>query len=235
MNPRIVAFDGDDTLWFHEHVFTEAQKKIQAIMARYLNTEIWSAKFSEIEVGNLRYYGYGVKSFILSVIETATTLCGDRIDGRAVGELLDIGKSMLQQNVNVLEGTQQVLKTVGEGRRLVLITKGDPVEQTYKLEASGLIKQFQVIEIVRDKTPETYRSILSKLGGDADEFVMVGNTIRSDVLPVLEVGGWAIHIPQDLVWEHEVAPAPVGHPRFAQVASIQGVPEVIHDWEAASA
>ncbi len=233
MTPRIVAFDGDDTLWFHEHVFAAAQADIQAIMARHIDIELWSSKFSELEVSNLRYYGYGVKSFILSVIETATTLCGDKIDGNTVGELLEIGKSMLQQNVNVLKGTAEVLKIVGEGRRLVLITKGDPVEQSYKLEASGLMKQFQVIEIVREKTPETYRSIVSKLGGDVNEFVMVGNTVRSDVLPVLEIGGWAIYIPQDLVWEHEVAPTPVGHPRFAQVASIDLVPEVIQSWEAA--
>jgi len=230
MNPRIVAFDGDDTLWFHEHVFTTAQERIEAIMARHVDIELWSKAFSEIEIRNLRHYGYGVKSFILSVIETATTLCGEQFDGNTVGELLEIGKSMLRQDVNVLKGTEYALKAVAEGRRLVLITKGDPVEQSYKIEASGLLRQFQVVEIVLEKTPETYRSIISKLGGDASEFVMVGNTMRSDVLPVLEIGGWAIHIPQDLVWEHEHAPAPIGHPRFAQVASIEQVPQTIARW-----
>lgn len=230
MNPRIVAFDGDDTLWFHEHVFLAAQDQIRDIMAPHAGEAEWAAAFSRIEVENLRYYGYGIKSFILSVVDAATTLAGDKISGRELSRIIEIGKSMLQQDVNVLEGAADVLKRVREGRRLVLITKGDPVEQTYKLDASGLVGLFDVVEIVREKTPDTYRSILAKIAAAPEEFVMVGNTIKSDVLPVLEIGARAIHIAQDLVWEHEIAPAPVGEPRFAQAPDIEAVPDIITQW-----
>jgi putative hydrolase of the HAD superfamily len=232
--PSIVAFDGDDTLWFHEHVFVTAQERIRAIMQQYVSESLWSETFSRIEIENLRHYGYGVKSFILSVLESATVAAPGRLTSQEVSQILEIGKSMLQQDVNVLQGAHDALTSVrAEGCRLVLITKGDPVEQSYKLEASGLVELFDVIEIVREKTPDTYRAILAKLSGAADTFVMVGNTIKSDVLPVLDIGGRAIHIPHELVWEHEAAPAPLGHPRFAQAPSLEAVPPLIANWFAA--
>jgi putative hydrolase of the HAD superfamily len=201
---EMIAFDADDTLWHNEVHYRDTQAQFLHILSPWAKPERVNAVLNEIEMGNLALYGYGVKAFTLSMLETAVKVSGARIEGEAVGQILALGREMLQQEVTLLPGVEETLNILANDYPLMVITKGDILDQTNKVKRSGLEHYFRRVEVVSDKTPLTYQEVLSKNQIDPARFVMVGNSIRSDVLPVLALGGSAVHIPADTTWEHEM-------------------------------
>jgi putative hydrolase of the HAD superfamily len=224
MRITTVGFDADDTLWHNETIFRLTQDRLRALMSDFAAPEALNAKLAEVEARNLRLYGYGVKGFTLSMIETAMELTDHQAPGRLVAEILAAGREMLSHPVEPLPGVEEALADLADGYRLVLITKGDLLHQEQKLAASGLGELFAAVEIVSEKDASTYARVFERYGTGAGEAVMAGNSMRSDVLPALEAGAWGAHIPYHITWHHEVAEAPSDHPRFAELASIAELP-----------
>lgn len=204
-NFRMVAFDGDDTLWENEALYRSVRAEFLNSLSHYpLNGDV-EQQVHDIEVRNLKYYGYGVSGFIFSLIETGIELTGGKYSGADVLQLLNRAKEMLTGEVRLLENAQETLATLAARVPLILITKGDLRHQRLKIDRSGLRPFFQSLEIVSDKTAATYAEILETHNIPPDRFLMVGNSLRSDILPVLEIGGWAVYVPNELTWDHESA------------------------------
>jgi len=224
MRITTVGLDADDTLWHNEGIFRLTQDRFLALMADHADSEALQTRLREVEKRNLRLYGYGVKGFTLSMIETAMELTDNNAPGRLIAEILAAGREMLDHPVETLPGVDQALAQLSEGYRLVLITKGDLLHQETKLAASGLGELFAAVEIVSEKDASTYERVFARHGTGAAQAVMCGNSMRSDILPALEAGAYAAHVPYPLIWEHEMADAPQGHPRFAELAAITDLP-----------
>jgi len=222
-----IAFDADDTLWHNERLFDYAQDRFAALLGEYREAAWIRERLFETETRNLAHFGYGIKAFALSMLETATELTEGRITGAHVTALLDLTKEMLAAKVELLPGVAETVKALAKGRRLLVITKGDLLDQQSKMERSGLAPFFEHVEVVSDKTAEAYGKIFARHGMDPGRLLMVGNSLRSDVIPALDVGAWAVHVPYETTWLHEVADAPSGHPRFREAASIDSVPEIV--------
>ncbi|MBU1378587.1 MAG: HAD family hydrolase [Alphaproteobacteria bacterium] len=221
MRITTVGLDADDTLWHNETIFRLTQDRLREMMADFADHAATNAKLAEVEKRNLRLYGYGVKGFTLSVIETAMELTGGNPPGRLIADILAAGREMLAHPVEPLPGVDQALADLAEaGYRLVLITKGDLLHQEQKLAASGLGDLFAAVEIVSEKDASTYSRVFDRYGTGAAEAVMCGNSMRSDILPALEAGCWGAYIPYHITWEHEVAEPPGDHPRFVELSSI---------------
>lgn len=227
MSITTVGLDADDTLWHNESIFRLSQDRFKALMADVADAAVLEAKLAEVEARNLRLYGYGVKGFTLSMIETAMELAGGEAPPGVVREILAAGREMLAHPVEPLAGVDGALARLSERYRLVLITKGDLLHQEQKLAASGLGDLFAAVEIVSEKDASTYARVFARHGTGPAEAVMCGNSLRSDVLPALEAGAWAAHVPYPLVWAHEMADAPAGHPRFAELETIADLPDWI--------
>jgi len=227
----LVAFDGDDTLWHNERSYREARERFRRLVARagvVLSSQQIEECVNRTEVANLALYGYGVSSFVLSLAETAIDRTSGRISGGDLRDLIDLAKQMLTEEIELFPGTEETLGTLAATWPLMLITKGDLLHQRSKLERSGLIGCFRHIEVVSHKTTDVYTSILARHGVAPDRFVMVGNSLRSDVLPVVEAGGWAVYVPAAVSWSHEDAEAPVHlHGRFVEVPALERVPDAI--------
>ena len=227
----LIAFDGDDTLWHNERSYREARERFRRLVARagvVLSSEQIEECVNQTEVANLALYGYGVSSFVLSLAETAIDLTGGRISGADLRDLIDLAKQMLTEEIELFPGAEETLKTLAATWPVMLITKGDLLHQRSKLERSGLIGCFRHVEVVSHKTTDVYTSILGRHGVAPDRFVMVGNSLRSDVLPVVEAGGWAVYVPAAVSWSHEDAEAPVHlHGRFVEVPALERVPDAI--------
>jgi putative hydrolase of the HAD superfamily len=227
----LIAFDGDDTLWHNERSYREARERFRRLVARagvVLSQQQIDDCVNRTEVANLAYYGYGVSSFVLSLTETAIDLTGGQISGGDLRDLIDLAKHMLAEKIEVFPGAQETLMTLAATWPLMLITKGDLLHQRSKLERSGLVNWFQHVEIVSHKTPDVYTSILARHAVAPERFVMVGNSLRSDILPVVEAGGWAVYVPAAVSWSHEDAEAPAHlHGRFVEVPALERVPEAI--------
>jgi putative hydrolase of the HAD superfamily len=223
-----VGFDADDTLWHNETIFRLTQARLRELVASVAAAEAVDAKLAEVERRNLALYGYGVKGFTLSMIETVMELTGGDPPGRVVADILAAGREMLSHPVEPLPGVRQALEDLSHGYRLVLITKGDLLHQEQKLAASGLGEMFAAVEIVSEKDASTYARVFDRYGTGADQAAMCGNSLRSDVIPALEAGAWAAHVPYALTWAHELADAPSGHPRFAELASIAELPDWVN-------
>jgi putative hydrolase of the HAD superfamily len=209
MDIHWIGFDADDTLWVNERLYREARTRFDALLAGYgVDPAEADRRIDEIEVQNLQWYGYGVMSFGLSLIEAAVDLTQGRIAGQGISQVLQLTKEMITAEVELLDGAEQVLAELSSAHPLLLITKGEPNHQHSKIERSGLRRHFRQVEIVPDKTPATYAEILKRQAVEPANFLMVGNSLKSDILPVVAMGGWAIHIPSDLTWEHEVAEIP---------------------------
>jgi putative hydrolase of the HAD superfamily len=219
-----VGLDADDTLWHNETLFRLTQQRFFDLLADVAEPETLAQRLAEVEKRNLRLYGYGVKGFTLSMIETAMELTGGEAPPRVVREILASGREMLTEPVEPLPGVDQALARLSERCRLVLITKGDLLHQEQKLAASGLGDLFAAVEIVSEKDASTYARVFARHGTGPAEAVMCGNSVRSDVLPALEAGAWAAYVPYPLVWTHEQADVPEGHLRFAQLASLSELP-----------
>ncbi len=227
MTITTIGLDADDTLWHNETLFRLTQDRFFSLLADQVEPGVTAARLAEVEQRNLRLYGYGVKVFTLSMIETAMELTAGRVDTSVIREILAAGRDMLAEPVEPLPGVEATLARLSETHRLVLITKGDLLHQEEKLAASGLGDLFVAVEIVSEKRAETYARVFDRHGTGADQALMCGNSMRSDILPALEAGAWAAHVPYPLTWAHEEAEAPVGHPRFGELANISQLPDWI--------
>lgn len=224
MRITTVGLDADDTLWHNETIFRLTQDRFRALMADVAAPEALEAKLAQVERRNLALYGYGVKGFTLSMIETAMELTGNEAPSRIIAEILAAGREMLTHPVEPLPGVETALADLSNDYRLLLITKGDLLHQEQKLAASGLGELFAQVEIVSEKDASTYDRVFGRHGTGAAQAVMCGNSMRSDILPALEAGAYAAHVPYPLTWAHEMADAPEGHPRFAELNSIADLP-----------
>ncbi|MDB5444395.1 MAG: hydrolase, haloacid dehalogenase-like family [Phenylobacterium sp.] len=225
MRITTVGLDADDTLWHNESIFRLTQDRFRALMAEVAAADALDARLAEVERRNLALYGYGVKGFTLSMIETAMEITEAKAPARIIADILAAGREMLTHPVEPLPGVRPALADLAKDYRLVLITKGDLLHQEQKLAASGLGELFAAVEIVSEKDASTYSRVFARYGTGAGEAAMCGNSMRSDVLPALEAGAYAAHVPYSLTWAHELAEAPVGHPRFAELPSISALPE----------
>lgn len=224
MRITTVGLDADDTLWHNEGIFRLTQDRFVALMAHLADPQDLMVKLRDVEKRNLRLYGYGVKGFTLSMIETAMELTGNEAPSRLIAEILAAGREMLTHPVEPLPGVEQALADLAQDYRLVLITKGDLLHQEQKLAASGLGELFVAVEIVSEKDAGTYERVFARHGAGAARAAMCGNSMRSDILPALEAGAYAAYVPYELVWEHEVADAPENHPRFTELSSLAELP-----------
>jgi putative hydrolase of the HAD superfamily len=224
----LIAFDADDTLWHNEHWYYEARDRFRELMARYDVNGSVDERADYYEVANIEYYGYGVMSFVLSLIEAAVELTDGAISGEDVGELLELGKHMLTDDVRVFAGVRETLEQLSDHYPLMLITKGDLLHQRNKVASSGLEPYFRYVEVVSHKTPRDYGRILERHQIEPSRFLMVGNSLRSDVVPVAELGGWAVHVPTESTWVHEIVDLPQNlNGRVFEVERIGQIPELV--------
>ncbi len=203
MAVSLIGFDADDTLWHSETHFALTEDRFRALVSPWAESEHVSARLLARERKNLELFGYGVKGFILSMIETAVEVSDGAIPTAAIAMIVDWGKEMMAHPVELIDGVADVLDTVGRRHRIILITKGDLFHQESKIAESGLADRFERIEILSEKSPESYREVLGRCGVTTSEFVMVGNSLRSDVEPVVEIGATGVHVPYSITWGHE--------------------------------
>ena len=215
---KVIAFDADDTLWINEPFFRDVEDKYTALLGEYAAPEEISAALLKTETNNLTHLGYGAKAFTISMVETALSISKQTIPAEKIEEIVKLGKSLLQMPIELLPGVQHTLHTLKEkgGFRLVVATKGDLLDQERKIQRSGLTSYFDHIEIMSDKTEKEYLRLLRHLQVSPDEFVMVGNSLKSDIQPVLAIGGYGIHIPFEIMWQHEVVES-FSHPHIKEV------------------
>jgi putative hydrolase of the HAD superfamily len=193
-------------LWHNETLYLAAQQRFQDLLVSYDRDNGVLDELYETEMGNLQYYGYGIKGFTLSMIETAIRISGGEIEAREIQGIIDIAKEMKQAPVRLLDHVEEVIQALSESYRLMLITKGDLLDQERKITHSGLASYFDHVEVLTDKRPEVYRALLAKHRITPERFIMVGNSLRSDILPVVSLGARAVHIPYHLTWAHETVP-----------------------------
>ena len=224
----LIAFDADDTLWHNETLYTMTQSRFKALLAPYHEGEIVDRELYETEMRNLAYYGYGIKAFTLSMIETAIELTGGRVGGAEIRQIIDFAREMLQAPVRLMDGVEDVLVALAADYRLMIITKGDLFDQETKIARSGLADHFDLVEIVSHKKPETYANLLAKHQVTAERFLMVGNSLPSDVLPVLAIGGQGVHIPYHVTWAHEVVDeADVADEGYVELEDVRQLPALL--------
>jgi len=229
VRPRVVALDGDDTLWHNETMFVTSHERFRALLLRHVDlpAERIDAWLLATERRNLKTYGYGIKGFVLSMVETAIEATEGRIPAGDIAELLRFGRAMLDHPVELIDGAAEVIGELRQaGCELWLVTKGDLFDQESKIARSGLAEQFDRIEILSEKDSHAYRRLLIRHGVAPEEFAMAGNSLRSDVLPVAELGGLACHIPYHLTWAHEQVADPQGV-RFLTLGSLRELPDVL--------
>lgn len=217
---KIIGFDADDTLWVNEPFYQEVEREFCRIMKPYLPENETSAELFKTEMQNLELYGYGAKGFILAMIETALRVTARKISPEEISRILDIGKTLLNMPIQLLDGIESVLQSLQGKYKLILVTKGDLLDQERKLQKSGLIRYFHHIEIMSDKQENNYRKLLSHLDIQPFEFLMVGNSIKSDILPVINIGAKAIHVPYEVMWLHETHHESTGNEDFITVSDI---------------
>ncbi|MET0892530.1 MAG: HAD family hydrolase [Pseudoxanthomonas sp.] len=225
-----VGFDGDDTLWKSEDFYRKAELDFEGIIGQYI--DLTDARtldhLLEVERRNLRVFGYGAKGMTLSMVESAVQLTGERISARDIHRIIDIGRATLEHPVEVIEGVADAVRAIAAECEIVLITKGDLFHQESKIEKSGLSDLFHRIEVVSEKDVATYSRVLRELDVPAQRFVMIGNSVRSDIEPVIALGGWGIHVPYHITWAHEAEHALTeGEPRMLRVDSARQLHQAV--------
>lgn len=227
MTITTIGFDADDTLWQNETFFRLTQDRFTALLADHADPDHLHDRLLAAERRNLGHYGFGVKGFTLSMIETAIEVTEGRVPAAVIAEIMAAGREMLEHPIELLPHAQQAVETLAQTHRVLLITKGDLLDQERKLAQSGLGDLFHGVEIVSDKTAPAYGRIFTRHGDGPDRALMVGNSLKSDVIPVIEAGGFGVHIPHGLTWALEQADAPEGHPRFAVLEHLGQLPDLV--------
>lgn len=227
-----IGFDADDTLWENEQFYRLTERRFAELLGAHLDAPGVSARLLEAAKRNLGVYGFGIKSFTLSMIETAVEVSGGKVDGDTIGRILAFGREMLSHPIDTLPHARAAIERLAGRYRLVLITKGDLFDQERKLAQSGLGELFDAVEIVSDKTVDTYRRVFTRHGDGPEKAVMIGNSLKSDVIPALDAGGWGIYVPHDLTWVAEHAPEPTGHPRFRRIPALDELGSLIDEIDA---
>ena len=222
-----IGFDADDTLWHNERFFRLTQAHFHALMADHAPPERLAERLLAAERRNIGAYGFGVKGFTLSMIETAVEVSGGRVPGAVIGEILAAGREMLAHPIELLPQARAAIEALAGRYRIVLVTKGDLIDQERKLAQSGLGELFDAVEIVSDKRAGVYRTVFARHGSGAEQAIMVGNSLKSDVIPMIEAGGWGVHVPHGLTWELEAAEPPREEPRFAEIADLGALPGLV--------
>ena len=222
-----IGFDADDTLWHNEAIFKLTEEQFRGMLADYAAPETIANRLVEAERRNLGHYGFGVKGFTLSMIETAIEVTSGKVPAATIKEIIEAGRAMLTHPVETLPGVHDTLEALAPDYSLVLITKGDLFDQERKLAQSGLGDWFDGVEIVSDKTPEVYARIFGGMAGGVDAAMMVGNSVKSDVIPAIEAGSIGVHVPHEHSWALEHAEAPVDSVRFHRIETLDALPELI--------
>jgi putative hydrolase of the HAD superfamily len=222
-----IGFDADDTLWQNETFFRMTEQRFTELLSEHGEHQVISARLLEAERRNLRFYGFGVKGFTLSMIETALEVTAGQVSASVIAEILSFGRQMLQNPVETLTGARETLDALAGKYRILLITKGDLFDQERKLAQSGLGDYFSAVEIVSDKTPDTYRRIFTRHGDGPERAVMVGNSLKSDVVPAIRAGSWGVYVPHELTWVLEHEEAPEADPRFRRIAELGQLPALL--------
>lgn len=217
-----IAFDADDTLWHHERYFVSTKARFAELMAPYADPVAAGRQLHDTETGNVLHYGFGVKSFTLSMVETAIAVTGGRVPAGVIAEIVDLGREMLVHPVDPFPGVAETLAALKPDHRLLVVTRGDLFDQERKLAASGLSAYFDEIEIVSDKTRAVYERIFARHGDGPARGMMIGNSMRADVVPAVAAGAWGIHIPSEHVWSLDLAGDPQS-PRFRRLPEISAV------------
>ncbi len=224
---RTIGFDADDTLWHNESVFRLTQEQIFDMLADHADPDTIGEKLLAAERRNLGLYGFGVKGFALSMIETAIEVTSGKVPAATIKEILEAGRAMLTHPVETLPGVHDTLEAVAPDYSLILITKGDLFDQERKLAQSGLGDYFDGVEIVSDKKPAVYERIFGASEGGPEAAMMVGNSLKSDVIPAIEAGSWGVHVPHSLTWALEHADPPEGAERFRQIETLDALPDLL--------
>jgi putative hydrolase of the HAD superfamily len=227
MEIKVIAFDADDTLWDNENYFQEIEKKFCELLEEYLPQHSVARELLRIEIKNLPLYGYGIKAFMLSMIETAITISNQTINVSVIEKIIEYGQELLQKPIQKLEGVDEVLENLKGRYRLVVATKGDLLDQERKLKKSGIEHFFHHTEIMSEKGEADFRKLIKHLDIRPENFLMIGNSLKSDILPVLNIGGHAIHIPYHVTWGHEKIEYDVNHANFKQFTTIKEILTVL--------
>lgn len=232
---ELVALDADDTLWHNEPLYTSTREQFRALLARYEPVELLDEQLSRVELRNLEHFGYGVKGFVLSMIETAIELTGGRLESLDVQTIISWGRDMVGSPVELLDGVGEAVETLARTVPLILLTKGDLLHQETKLARSGLGSHFKGVEIVSEKDARVYRNVMARYSVAPDRFVMVGNSLRSDILPVLETGAHAVYVPYAISWIHErVTDEALKDAQYHQIAHLKELPGLLQRLKMAS-
>ncbi|AWX45683.1 hypothetical protein HME9304_02710 [Flagellimonas maritima] len=207
-NIKVIGFDADDTLWVNETYFRETEERFAELLEGYETKNKIDQELFKMEMANLELYGYGIKGFMLSMIESALDLSNYKVPQETISKILELGKKMISHPVELLDGVEEVLGKLENKYRLIVLTKGDLLDQERKLEKSGISKYFHHVEVLSDKKENNYSNLLEHLEIDVDEFLMIGNSLKSDVLPILNIGARAVHVPFHTTWAHEMVNDP---------------------------
>lgn len=224
-----IGFDADDTLWHNERYFRLTEARFGELLAEHAEPEHLSARLLDAERRNIAHYGFGAKGFTLSMIETAIEVTGGRVPANVISQILEAGREILLHPVETLPHVEETLAGLAGRYQLVLITKGDLFHQERKLAGSGLGQLFDAVEIVSDKSAATYHRAFAAHGDGTARAMMVGNSMKSDVLPAIEAGSWGVFVPHDLSWDLEHAEAPVDAPRFREIGHLGGLPALLEE------
>ncbi|MFH0896045.1 MAG: HAD family hydrolase [Bacteroidota bacterium] len=217
---KVIAFDADDTLWVNEPYYQDAEKVFCNLLEEFMPQDKTSAELFKTEIANIDKYGYGAKSFTLSLIETAIRISNKKVSAETIEKILDLGKSLLQTPVELLDDIEFLLNNLKSKYRLAVATKGDPIDQHRKLISSGLLPHFHHIEIMQEKNETEYQKLITRLNINPEEFLMIGNSLKSDVLPVLAMGGRAVHIPFHTTWQHEHADNKIAAGQYHEITKL---------------
>jgi putative hydrolase of the HAD superfamily len=220
---KVIGFDADDTLWVNETYFREAEERFAELLEPYETKNKIDQELFKMEIQNLELYGYGIKGFMLSMIESALDLSNNEIPQATILKLLEIGKNMISHPVEILKGVEEVLEKLNEKYRLIVLTKGDLLDQERKLDRSKLSDYFHHVEVLSDKKEKNYQDLLEHLEIPTNEFLMIGNSLKSDVLPLTNIGANAIHVPFHTTWQHEEVSTPVNKSGYITVQKLTDV------------
>lgn len=228
MNIKVIAFDADDTLWVNEPYFQATEKKFCGLMEEFLPHQDISRELLKIEIANLALYGYGIKGYILSMIEAAFKISENTITIQAIEKIIGFGKDLLNEPIELLDDVKEVLGVLKDKYRIVVATKGDLLDQERKLKKSGLSAHFHHIEVMSEKGEDDYRKLIRHLDIPPSQFLMIGNSLKSDIIPVINIGGHAIHVPYHTTWAHEHVETKLEHENFRHVERLKDVLSAIN-------